>query len=74
MFAPKLCDTDRLTQALIDHVPTGPADESLFQAPSADGIRSKIRSSANTSPGPDRIEYSHLKSIDPSGEILALIY
>ena len=74
MFARKPCDIDGLKRSLIDHVPTGPTDESLFQAPTADEIRAKIRSNANTSPGPDRIEYRHLKSIDPSCEILALIY
>ena len=34
----------------------------------------KLRSLANSAPGSDRVEYRHLKAVDPKCEVLALIY
>lgn len=74
IFSEQPCDIPALQSALRAHIPTGPTDETLFQAPSAAEIKAKMRTCSNTSPGPDRIEYRHLKAIDPKCEILALIF
>ena len=74
IFASKPCDTTSLRDALNTHVPAAPPDENLFCYPTPEEIKTKIRSCANTSPGPDRIDYCQLKSIDPSCVILAAIF
>jgi hypothetical protein len=37
-------------------------------------VAAKLRLAANTSPGADRVEYAHLKRIDPSCKILSIIF
>ena len=37
-------------------------------------MAAKLRSAANTAPGADRVEYAHLKKIDPFGKILTFIF
>ena len=53
-----------------DHDLTG----SLFDDIVESEVSAKLRSSANTAPGADRLEYAHLKKVDPSGKILTLIF
>ena len=74
IFAAKPCDIAALKQSLNNVVPSVKCDESLFHAPLAQEIRQKLRSAANTSPGPDRVEYRHLKRVDPNCKLLALIF
>ena len=74
IFATKPCDIAALQQALNNVVPSVECDESLFRAPSAREISQKLRSAANTSPGPDRVEYRHLKRVDPQCKLLELIF
>ena len=71
IFAAKPCDIAALKHSLNNVVPSVECDESLFRAPSAQEIRQKLRSAANTSPGPDRVEYRHLKRVDPHCKIFA---
>ena len=73
-FSFKPCDINILKEALRKHVPSTELDESLFFDPTKEEIQSKLRSTSNTSPGPDHVEYRHLKKVDPSGEILYLIF
>ena len=63
-------DVEALERALKDHVPTGPDDAFLYNPPTASEIAGKLCSMANSSPGVDRLEYCHLKAIDPAGKIL----
>ena len=37
-------------------------------------VAAKLHSASNTAPGADRIEYAHLKKIDPSAKFLTLIF
>ena len=73
-FSFKPCDVNTLKEALRKHVHSAELDESLFYDPTKEEIQSKLSSTSNTSPGPDHIEYRHLKKVDPSGEILSLIF
>lgn len=72
-FSFKPCDDTILIEALRKHVSSVELDESLFHNPTKE-VQSKLRSTSNTSPGPDRVEYQHLKKVYPSGEILSLIF
>ena len=74
MFGQKPCDTAVLQRALDEQVPSADIEESLFNTPTAPEISKKLRSAANTCPGPDRVEYRHLKRVDPSCKILELIF
>ncbi len=65
---------DAVKNGLNDHVPSGPKDESLGDPITPDKISKKLRSLSNSAPGTDRVEYRHLKSIDPKGEVLCSIY
>ena len=73
-FDHRPCDVEALQHAFNDHVPTGPTDASLYDPPTASEIAAKLRSMANSSPGVDRLEYRHLKAIDPAGKLLSLIF
>ena len=53
-----------------DHDLTG----SLFDDIVESEVSAKLRSSANTAPGADCLEYAHLKKVDPSGKIVTLIF
>ena len=70
----KTCDIDALKKSLDSHVPSVEIDDSLFNPPTKEEIVCKLKSVSNTSPGPDKIEYRHLKRIDPDGIILSLIF
>ena len=74
IFGPKDCNTTRLVEELFTYVPTADTDDSLFATPSAAEIIAKLRAMANSAPGKDRVEYRHLRLLDPKGEILHLIY
>ena len=74
IFGPKNCNTTCLVEVLFTYVPTTDTDDSLFAMPSAAEINAKLRAMANSAPGKDRVEYQHLRLLDPKGEILHLIY
>jgi hypothetical protein len=69
VFGSKSCDIDDVKSALNDFVPSGPADHL-----SHDEIKKKLRVLSNSAPGADRVEYRHLKSVDPNCKILCSIY
>ena len=73
-FGHRACDPVALQQELNEHVPIGPSDEGLCYTPTADEISKKLHQMANSSPGKDRLEYRHIKSIDPSCKLLTLIF
>ena len=66
-----------LADELKAHVPSGEDHEltkDLYAELTTSEVAAKLRSAANTSPGADRVEYAHLKKVDPKGNILALIF
>ena len=73
----KTCNTSLLAEALRADVPNATDDErtaDLKSEVSEAEVAAKLRSAANTAPGADRVEYAHLKRIDPSAKILAPIF
>ena len=74
VFGPKSCDIEGVKSGLNDFVPSGPADNHLADHLSPDEIKKKLRVLSNSAPGADRVEYLHLKSVDPNCKILCSIY
>ena len=46
----------------------------LAGPPTKEEVARKLHRAVNTSPGMDRIEYRHIKSLDPTGTLLATLY
>ena len=77
VLSEKQCNTNLLSEALRAHVPNGVDEETtknLKDTISESEVAAKLRSAANTAPGADRVEYAHLKKIDPSGKILTPVF
>ena len=73
----KTCNTNLLTEALRADVPNAMDDDrtgDLKSEVSEAEVAAKLRSAANMAPGADRVEYAHLKRIDPSAKILAPMF
>ena len=66
-----------LADDLKAHVPSGEDHEltkDLYAELTTSEVAAKLSSAANTSPGADRVEYAHLKKVDPKGTILSLVF
>ena len=74
VFDSKDCNIEAIKDRLQDFVPKGPNDYGLLLQPSPEEIPQKLCSLSNSSPGVDRVEYRHSKSVDPKCNILALIF
>jgi hypothetical protein len=74
VFGEKPVNSREVKQGLNDYVPSGPVDDSLGDPITPDKVAKKLRSLSNSSPGADRVEYRHLKAMDPKGSILCNIY
>ena len=73
----KHANMNMLAEDLKMFVPSGEDHEltkDLYSDLSPSEVAAKLRSAANTSPGADRVEYAHLKKVDPKGNILALVF
>ena len=46
----------------------------LVGPPTKEEVARKLHRAVNTAPGMDRIEYRHIKSLDPTGDLLATLY
>ena len=74
VFGLKTCDIDGVNNGLNDFVPSGPADNHLADPLTQDKIKKKLRVLSNSAPGADRVEYRHLRAVDPNCKILCAIY
>ena len=77
VLSEKTCNTNLLNEALRADVPTAEDDENtrdLKNEVSESEVAAKLRSAANTAPGYDKVEYAHLKRIDPSAKILTPMF
>ena len=77
VLSEKTCNTNLLCEALRADVPGAEDAENtrdLKNDVSASEVAAKLRSAANTAPGSDKVEYAHLKRIDPSAKILTPIF
>ena len=73
-FGPCSCNLDQLKEELSAHVPTADIDETLFAVPTLEELSQKLHLFSNSTPGKDRLEYRHLRLLDPKCEILAQLY
>ena len=74
VFDNKDCNIENILDRLQEFVPKGPTDDGLLLPPSSEEISKKFCSLSNSSPGANKVEYRHLKSVDPKCNILALIF
>ena len=73
-FSPPTVDLDELLASLNTHVPTATEDPSIMAPMTQKEIKSKLRSMSNSAPGKDRVEYRHLKLVDPNCKVLGAIF
>ena len=73
MYADNPIDLDALTRALQKLVPSTTMDDSLMSPFSQPDILQRLSSMSNTAPGKDKVEYQHLRLIDPEAQLLHLI-
>ena len=73
-FGPRKFDATKLLEELSAFVPSAPMDNDLFTPPSPDKLSAKLRSMANSAPGKDRLEYRHLRLLDPRCQILSKMF
>ena len=70
----KNIDSVKLNELLQQYIPKS-SDNSIFRDPFTNKeITTRLNKMSNTSPGPDKIEYKHLKSIDNTGRVLTFIF
>jgi hypothetical protein len=74
VFGPRNCDVDKVKSGLNEFVPSGPADDNLGTPTTPKEVEKKLKSLSNSAPGVDRVEYRHLKTIDPKGSLLSSIF
>ena len=70
-FGERVCNLTHLQEELNTHIPSLETDNSLFAPPTPEELSQKLRSFSNSAPGKDRLEYRHLRLLDPKCEILA---
>jgi hypothetical protein len=73
-FSSSALDLDDLVSSLSDNVPSAETDNSIMDPMSTKEIKNKLRSMSNSAPGKDRVEYRHLKMVDPECKVLGLIF
>ena len=77
VLSEKICNANLLNEALRATVPTAEDDEhtsDLKNEVTEAEVAAKLRSAANTAPGYDKVEYAHLKKVDPSAKILTPMF
>ena len=77
IFEEKRANPSVLGEGLNTFVPNAKDHEQsneLYDQISSREVSAKLKSAANTAPGSDRCEYSHLKKVDPGAQVLTLIF
>jgi hypothetical protein len=74
VFDKKTCDIDGINRGLEDFVPTGPINNNLGDHLTSVEVMNKLRKLSNSSPGADRVEYRHLRTVDPKCKILTTMF
>ena len=73
-FGPRDCNIEQLKEHLTQFVPSVATDTTLFDAPTPNELSQKLKTFSNSAPGQDRLEYRHLRLIDPKCDILAALF
>ena len=70
----KNIDTDELKDLLQQYVPKVNNNDVLNNPITSKEVTNRLNKMSNTSPGPDKLEYKHMKTIDNTGRILTYIF
>ncbi len=73
-FSPRTLDPSQVNEELKSFCPMAEVDDSLFDPPTPAELQQKLQAMSNSAPGKDRLEYRHLRALDPKCEILAKMY
>ena len=73
-FATKHVNIDDVLESLRKHVPSTNVDPNLTTPFTNKEIKAKLVSMSNSAPGSDRVEYCHLKLVDPDGSLLQVLF
>ena len=73
-FSPSTINLDEVMASLNEHVPSTNEDPSVMAPMTNKEIKNKLRSMSNSAPGRDKVEYRHLKRVDPNCKVLGAIF
>ena len=73
-FSSNAIDIDEVLQSLKRHVPTANEDPTIMEPMTEKTIKNKVKMMSNSAPGKDRVEYRHLRQVDPNCKVLAHIF
>ena len=73
-FKESSIDADELLKSLNDFVPSVDEDPTILAPLTTKDIKNKLKPMANSAPGKDRVEYRHLKQVDPNCKVLETIF
>ena len=73
-FSPSTINLDEVIASLNQHVPYTNEDPSIMAPITNKEIKKKLCSMSNSAPGRDKVEYRHLKLVDPNCKILGAIF
>jgi hypothetical protein len=73
VFREKISNIEEIKRGLEENVHSA-SDNNLGVPLTSDEVAKKLRFAFNSSPGADKVEYRHLKKIDPKCKILTVIY
>ena len=69
----KNIDLNQLNELLHQYVPKAHNSDIFINSISNKEVTNRLNKMSNTSPGPNKLEYKHLKIIDNTGRILSYI-
>ena len=73
-FGPKSVDIDEVINSSNEHVPSANQDPKLLEPFTSSEVKKKLKSMSNSAPGKDKVEYRHLKLVDPNCSMLQVLF
>lgn len=73
-FSKRDINKSDLLDSLSSKVPTANINDDVISEISPQEIKRKIKLMSNSAPGSDRVEYRHLKLVDPDCNIVSTIF
>ncbi len=72
-FSNNHINIDKVLESLNRHVPTANEDPTVMEPIGEKIVKTKLKNMSNWAPGKDRVEYHHLRQVDPDCKVLACI-
>ncbi len=73
-FSSNLIDIEEVLESLNRHVPSADEDPSIMEPMSEKVLKDTLKNMSNSAPGKDRVEYRHLRQVDPNCKVLTSIF